>query len=103
MDVYSFGLLVFWLLFREMPLEPGGKDDRIFGNAFSGEDDTAKELLQSHKQNGSLLSIALELVSKTTGIDNESRRRLSSVFQMSLEGDPEQRTPNMSIFHAASL
>jgi serine/threonine protein kinase len=98
MDVYSFGLLVLWLLFRDENLVHENKAEAKLYDAFVSWDDAALEILETSKHNGTIMYYALQLVSQKPNLSDDTRLRLQRVFIQSLEHDPDKRAPDMQPF-----
>jgi len=77
MDVYSFGMLCLWLLFKENEGYPKGSEATTLG-----------ELKSTDK----LRDLAHDLVLKTEDLDDQKRRRLDKFFELSLAHEPKART-----------
>jgi len=95
MDVYSFGLLCLWLIFREESLVETDSTDAKIGSAFSGQDILAQERLQALKRNDMILDRAVRLVDQKADINEDTRSRLRQIFILSLPKDAEKRAPDM--------
>lgn len=76
MDVYSFGMLCFWLLFKENEAYPSQNDIR--------------EL----KGNDRLRILAQQLVMKAAGLNEEKKSSLNRFFELTLIRDPDGRSQN---------
>jgi len=98
MDVYSFGLLLFWILFRDETFVCKNGSIVTIDEAFRGQDESVRESLQNHKQNGTILMLALNQLSRKAELDEHMRHRVQAVFQMALERDPGKRAPDMQPF-----
>jgi serine/threonine protein kinase len=75
-DIYSFGMLCLWLLFR--------------GNKKYPKQDLLKELKSKDK----LPALAYELIT-TTGLNDEQKRDLYSFFNSTLVKDPDRRSSDI--------
>jgi hypothetical protein len=95
MDVYSFGLLCLWLIFRGESLIETDSTNAKIGSAFSGQDMLAQERLQTLKRNDMILDRAMRLVDQKADINEDTRSRLRQIFILSLPKDAEKRAPDM--------
>jgi serine/threonine protein kinase len=76
-DVFSLGWLCLWLLFyNRSENETGG---------------TTSDFLAHRRSKTSLVDIASEHIESSEGIDDETRKNLTSFFQRSLQHDPALR------------
>ena len=98
MDVYSFGLLVLWLLFRQEPIFREGKTSVSVGKAFETDDELLLERLEELKESDGLLTQAIQLVSKCSKVNENLRVRLERVFTISLSREPSSRAFDMRPF-----
>lgn len=98
MDVYSFGLLVFWLLFRHKSLSDADETGISICNAFEGDEEHSIQKLERMKQNDELLDRALQLLSTQSGLNIELNRRLKTTFELSLGREPTSRASDMKPF-----
>lgn len=97
-DVYSFGLLVFWLLFREETLFQNGETEVKVDDAFRAGSHFLSETLESMKQSDALLKRVLQLVSESSALNENLRERLGRVFALSLCCEPGNRASDMRPF-----
>ncbi|KAK3374187.1 kinase-like domain-containing protein [Lasiosphaeria ovina] len=97
MDIYSFGLLCLWILFRHEKLVVLGVPLVTLDEAFLSKDAAVTAKVQSLKKraDNSMLSCALGLVSNAIGIDDEYGSRLRRLFNLTLCSDPEQRAQTL--------
>ena len=94
MDVYSFGLFVLWLFFHKERFTYREDVETKLGEAFE-TGTMACEALQSSKDDGTILSYALDLVAKSPHLSDDARLILQQVFNLSLQWDPNRRAPDM--------
>ena len=98
MDVYSFGLLVFWLLFHQESLSDTDATSISVCNAFQGDEEHSIQILERLKQNDELLNRALHLLSKLSGLNTELYQRLKKTFELSLGRESTSRASDMKPF-----
>lgn len=98
MDVYSFGLLCLWLVFRKESLVETDSIDVKVESAFSRQDRSAWETLQALKPSDMLLERAVHLVAQRADINEDTRTRLQQIVLLLLSKDVEKRAPHMQSF-----
>ncbi|GAB1317155.1 Tetratricopeptide-like helical [Madurella fahalii] len=92
MDVYSFGLLCFWLFFKGETLTELGLPSATVDSAFLQSNPSATDAVQSLKRDGnSMLRWSLTLLQKRQDTAPRTRGCLQQVFQLTLARDPEAR------------
>jgi serine/threonine protein kinase len=74
MDVYSFGMLCLWFLFKETEGYPDQSD------------------IDEAKLNDTLLALAQQLLMGTAGLNDKQQSNLSSFFNLTLVRDPNSRS-----------
>jgi serine/threonine protein kinase len=79
-DVFSLGCLCLWLLF--------------YNGSETGEGSTTSNFLAHRRSRTSLVDIALGHIQVSKGIDEETRKSLTSLFEQSLQNDPALRIVN---------
>lgn len=98
MDVYTFGLLVLWLVFAEDTLVSGNGPTVRVRDAFTGQDIVARSIFEELKHDGTLLDCTLQLVLQKSNLSDETRILLQKVFRLTLEYNPIKRAPDMQPF-----
>ena len=98
MDVYSFGLLCFWLLLGDSLYCPSIRLHRsqVSTNVASGMPFTIAAL-EMLKQSNALQDTAGELLFAVEDLTLEQQRNLVSLFDLTLAKDPEARTSDFSL------
>ncbi|KAI1284233.1 TPR-like protein [Xylaria sp. FL0933] len=93
-DVFSFGILCFWLLFESYlsgsaSLYQGPKSSMV------GHPRSARDALCGIKE--SVQAYAQRLVKTEIALDDERRRTLAEFFDLTLTSDPQRRETNLTI------
>lgn len=96
MDVYSFGLLMLWLLFRNESFPTHNSVETKLRDAFDHGTDAGKTL-QLSKRSGALLTYASQLVSSIPNISDKDRRHLHLVFDLSLQPRNKDRASDIRL------
>jgi serine/threonine protein kinase len=96
MDVYSFGLLCFWLLFKagttvDLSLPPDATFE-IGQHVNFGQEEPGKNLLQLWKKDSRLADWVCWLVCEARRFDNSLKDRLISFFRFTLAVMPQSRS-----------
>ena len=96
MDIYSFGLLCFWIFFRDQTLVEFGLPSATVHSAFLGTDPEATAAIQALKKEGdSMLHWALKLLQGRQDLTDRIRSCLEQVFKSVLVNDSEARHATM--------
>ena len=95
MDVYSFGLLCFWLIFEGgssggLPPPPNTNPESDQSISFQG-DQVGKDLIQLWKKDDRLLDWICWQVHRDCRLGDELQNRFSSFFRSTLAFEPESR------------
>lgn len=99
-DIFSFGMLVLWLLFRERLLEmsststvwPGSVEDIEISKTKSyGSLPAELRLLEQLKSINELINVSHSLVDSTVNFDHQRKCNLRVLFSLTLGRDPGQR------------
>lgn len=98
MDIYSAGLLCLWILFLGETLTSPNHPAINVQCAFAGGDEKAQEILESLKEEDSISTCALNLVSNKPGLSQEKRDCLQNFLTHALQRDPGKRNVEMSSF-----
>ncbi|KAK5454372.1 hypothetical protein LTS15_006372 [Exophiala xenobiotica] len=97
-DVYSFGLLALWLLFRDETLVLDNGMDIKVSEAFGDTEDFAMARLQRSKRDGTLLDATLKLTARKADLTDRQRLVIDRLFSLSLERTPHKRAADMQPF-----
>jgi serine/threonine protein kinase len=96
LDIYSFGLLCLWILFRDRKITEFGDPAVTLGEAMLGENPDATLKLQSMKEDPySVINCALRLLQETDAIDEGDRAKLERAFRLTLSWEPANRAKSM--------
>jgi hypothetical protein len=95
MDVYSFGLLCFWLIFEKylsgVAHLPPNLDWAKEHFQCEEVDDLALSILEDIKQKENLVRFARDLTMAEKGLEDQQKVALESFFKASLNDDPNER------------
>jgi serine/threonine protein kinase len=98
LDVYSFGLLALWLLFRDKTLILDNDIEVKISDAFTDDGRAEMANLQHSKRKGTLLPAILQLTSQKADLTDHQRQTFDQLFTLSLELAPEKRATDMRPF-----
>jgi serine/threonine protein kinase len=96
MDIYGFGLLLLWALFRDRPIPQLVEPSLTLEEAlFSTETRTTARVQALKKKDDSVLKCALQLLRETKDVDDQDRIRLKEAFTLTLSSKPANRAQSM--------
>ena len=95
MDIYSLGLLCFWLLFSNVEEKPVLAEESSvpFCILEEGADFATVKLIRSHDILPQFAKLVIENVKET---NKEQKRRLSQFFERTVRTSPEHRTMDLT-------
>lgn len=98
-DVYAFGLLCFWWLFRDDSLADIGFPDVTVQDAFTCASSDIIAAIQAKKKSTSetILDWALSLLAAKKGLDNKILSRIQKLLILTLAQDPAKRANMASL------
>ena len=98
--MFSFGMLVLWLLFRERLLEMSSgstvwqgsvEDIEMLKTRSHGSLPAELRLLEQLKSTNELINVSHSLVDSTVNFDDQRKCNLRMLFSLTLARDPGQR------------
>lgn len=100
MDVFSFGMLCFWVLFEKylsgitiLPQESHWAEQYIQDK---GERYLSKRILNDLKQEDNLVVLARQLVMAERDLDDDKKQALERFFNISLACNPDLREADLN-------
>jgi serine/threonine protein kinase len=100
MDIYSFGMLCLWFLFKErlsetIPQEVLGDRRGVGFSSLPFGRHQSQNLLADLKSEDMLPTLASYLITTTTGLNDEEKGTLHELFNSSLICDPDERSSDL--------
>jgi hypothetical protein len=104
MDIYSFGMLCLWLLFRGTFSETVSIPSDIFGHGrgpilftLPRGEQSGQNLPPELKSEDRFPALARHLIMETASFDNEQKYGLCKFFKLCLARDPNERSSNLGV------
>lgn len=95
-DIYSFGLLCFWIMFSSGQIKQNAREGSNSSRLCPPLDEYSdRENIQAMRDKDSLPALVGSLINSSEELDQEQRERLIQFFEKTVRTDPENREFNI--------